>query len=189
MGSKIECFWLEPIELGASTLRRYEKCDSYGSCPQNRMRIHDTTVAIGEVPYPFGKERYTGYGADDVPHDHPQWPKVCETCGYVFKDTDVWQHNVHRLFKGAPDGKLYSTRNMPPGAMYDAFWSVKGPDGIALAVVLPPDGGYDVWHPDANSSNGTPWTRTGTVPKVTCSPSVQTPRYHGHLRDGFLVEC
>lgn len=34
-----------------------------------------------------------------------------------------------------------------------------------------------------------PWTRTGAIPKVTCSPSILTPRYHGFLRDGFLEEC
>lgn len=187
MSSVIECFWLEPVELGAESLRRYESI-LYGgapavTCPQNRMKIHDTTVELGTVPYPF--DSTLGWGRDDVPHDDPRWPQVCDVCGTPFKSTDCWQHNMERLFKGAPDGKLYTTRNMPPGAMFNADWLQKGPDGIALAVVLP---SRDLWCPDMPSTSGTPWTRTGTIPKVTCTPSILTSRYHGFLTDGFLRE-
>jgi hypothetical protein len=192
--SRIECFWLEPTELASSELRRYEKI-SYSpmppdSCPQNRMRHHDTTVYVGEVSYPFQPEGINGYGCDDVPHDDLNWPKTCHTCGFSFREEDHWQHNVNRLFKGAPDGKFYTLRNAPPGAMYDASWfGAKGSDGIALAVVLPPNGGDDVWMPDHSSKQGNPWTRTGTIPKVTCTPSILTSNYHGYLRAGWLEEC
>lgn len=193
MGSRIECFWLEPTAFGWSSLRRYEK-HSYDpmpppSCPSNEMKYHDTTVDLGQVDYPLSD--LNGYGKDDVPHDDPRWPKVCDVCGYAFKDTDNWQHNVERLFKGAPDGKLYRLRDCPPGGMYDASWGPfdKGPDGVRLAVVLPPEGGYDYWLVDGPSKGGGRWTRTGTIPKVTARPSIMTPRYHGFLTDGFLVEC
>jgi hypothetical protein len=190
MGSRIECFWLEPTEMGRSELRRYEKIEYNPmpppSCPQNPMKHHDTTVYLEDIPYPFDPQGLLGYGRDDVDHSDPHWPTVCDVCGTPFKDTDNWQHNVSRLFKGAPDGKLYTTRTMPPGSMYDAeWWPDKGPDGIALCVVLPPNGGADYWHPDEKRQGG--WTRTGTIPKITCHPSILTPRYHGWLRDGWLI--
>jgi len=185
---RVECFWLEPTEQARSELRRYEKVDDYSkppTCPQNQMRHHDTSIYTGDVPYPFDPKGTLGYGLDDIPHGDPSWPRVCHVCGYQFREEDHWQHNVSRLFKGAPDGRLYTTRNAPPGAMYDAtWWNHPGPDGITLAIVLPPQGGDDIWMPDDGR-----WTRTGTIPKVTCSPSILTPRYHGWLRDGFLEEC
>lgn len=198
MGSRIKCFWMEPTEIGTSDLRRYER-RSYDpmtppTCPSNPMRYHDATIVIGEVPYPFDPQGLVGYShSDDIPHDDLRWPTVCETCSTPFKEDDHWQHNVKRLFKGAPDGKLYTTRNMPPGAMWDAdWWPEKGPDGITLAVALPPggNGDVDVWMPDGTcNKSSTPWTRTGTIPNVTCRPSILTPRYHGFLTDGWLEEC
>lgn len=194
MSSRIQCFWLEPLELGRSELRRYEDHPwdpmPPPSCPQNGMRYHDTTVYLGDIEFPTGTDGLVGYGTDDVPHDDPRWPKVCDVCGTPFRDSDHWQHIVSRLYRGAPDGKLYTLRNAPPGAMYDAtWWPTKGPDGIALAVCLPPGGGDDYWMPDSPSKQGSPWTRSGTIPRVTCTPSILTPRYHGFLTDGFLVEC
>jgi hypothetical protein len=186
---RVECFWLEPTELGRSELRRYllSAIIPESQTSQTLCR-HDTTVYIGDIPYPFSPEGYVGYGQDDVPHDDPRWPTKCHVCGTVFRDDAEWQHNVRRLFKGAPDGKLYTTRNAPPGAMFDASWyPLKGPDGIALAVALPPDGGDDIWIVDMPSSSEGHWTRTGTVPKVTARPSILTPRYHGFLTDGWLV--
>ena len=196
MGSRIECFWMEPTELASSELRRYQRI-AYGEpgeslayrCP-GPLSYCNASIYLGDVPYPFDPQGLLGYGSDDVPHNDPHWPETCEFCHRVFPPDDMWQHNVSRYFQGAPDGKLYTTSTMPPGAMYDAdWWNVPGPDGVTLTVVLPPQGGFDVWHPDSPSSNGTPWTRTGTIPKVTCTPSVLTPRYHGFLTDGWLIEC
>lgn len=98
-----------------------------------------------------------------------------------------------------------------PGAMFDAWWLPREPpwcglDGRALSVKLPPDG--HVWHVDTRASNCTRrdepcdcWCRHGEPPKVTvdkhpepgqvtCAAgagSIQTPRWHGFLRDGALV--
>lgn len=189
MTERIECFWLEPTPFAESSLRRYEKHVTYPmdkpTCPNNRMRFHDTTVVLPQIDFPL--DETNGWGRDDVPHDDPRWPKVCDVCGYAFKDEDHWQHNVTRLYSGAPDGKLYTLRNCPPGAMYDASWyPTKGPDGINLIVALPPGGGDDWWHVDGPASNGPGWTRTGKPPKVTATPSIQTSKWHGWLRDGFL---
>lgn len=179
---------MTPVGRGDESLRRYEKREDYTihTCPTNPMRCHDTSVELGEIDYPM--DEWLGWGRDDLPHDDPRWPKVCDVCGYSFMETDHWQHNLVRLFTGSPDGKLYSTRNMPAGAMYDApWWDEKGADGLALVVVTPGD---THWMPDGPSANGgKPWTRTGAVPKITVTPSISTPRYHGFLTDGVLIEC
>ena len=71
-----------------------------------------------------------------------------------------------------------------------------GPDGHAL-VVRTPSGD---WAVDGPSSGGGKWTRTGTVPNITVTPSIVMgphkdaegkilkPGYHGWLRDGALHE-
>jgi hypothetical protein len=75
--------------------------------------------------------------------------------------------------------------------MYDAYWMKdfsdykKRSDGIMLCVKTP---GGD-WIVDGPSNNGNGWERTGTVPKITATPSILMARYHGWLRDGWLVEC
>lgn len=172
-------------EFGRESLRRY--CNNEKEKCPGPYRYHNAEIVLGDVPFPH--DGTNGFGRDNQPHDDPRWPYKCDYCPYVFTDEDAWQHNMNRLYQGAPDGKLYTNRNMPPGAMYDADWlPVKGPDGIALAVVLPPVGGDDVWHPDGKSSSGGSWTRTGKIPDVTCSPSVLAPNYHGYLRAGWLEE-
>ena len=110
------------------------------------------------------------------------------------------------LHQGAPAPEAPSAE---PGACWDAWWmpdNWKGADGIALMVRLPD--GHD-WHVDSRSSNCTRpddnvhkcWVRHGdprechvTVDKNgdTCAAgagSIQSPTWHGFLRDGHLVEC
>jgi len=48
--------------------------------------------------------------------------------------------------------------------------------------VICPNG--DPWEIDAWSSNGTGWTVTGELPRITCAPSIVAGDYHGFLRDG-----
>lgn len=185
MGSRIECFWLEPTDRGTEHLRRYSSAPC--ALPHG---YHTVEVEVGEVHYPQDERGLLGFGDDSVPHTDPRWPKACG-CGYEFKDSDHWQYNVHRLFAGAPDGKRYTTRTMPPGAMYDAsWWPEQTTDGVVLCVVLPPAGSQaDHWIVDGPSKDGGKWSRSGTIPKVTVTPSILTSRYHGFLTDGFLVEC
>lgn len=85
---------------------------------------------------------------------------------------------------------------LPAGAMYDAPWMkgaggrCVGPDGVALLVVCPPGTSWgDHWHVDGHANNGPGWERTGIIPNITATPSIQTPRYHGWLRNGVLVKC
>lgn len=172
---------MTPVERGIESLRRYVD-SAKEKCP-GPHGYHNADVLLGEVPYP--NDSFMGWGRDDEPHDDPRWPLKCDGCPYVFKPEYHWQHNMCRLYQGAPDGKLYTNRDMPPGAMYDATWySEKGPDGIALMVILPPEGGDDAWFVD-----DTRWHRTGTIPNITATPSILTPRYHGFLRNGVLEEC
>ena len=82
----------------------------------------------------------------------------------------------------------------PVGAMWDADWFAgetgshglnysRNPDGIVLCVRCP---GGD-WMVDGPSSSNGSWSRTGTVPNVTVTPSILQPTYHGWLRNGELV--
>ena len=80
-----------------------------------------------------------------------------------------------------------------PGAILDAKvfgsheYSIKNPDGKSLVVTLP---SLETWYIDGPSANGAGWTRTGSVEEGTLNvtPSILTPKYHGFLRDGYLVE-
>lgn len=190
--SEVVCFWVEPVPRAMSSLRRYER--SSGPFRTEGCAYHDASVDIGEVDFPIPEDHTTGYGRDDFPHDDPRWPKKCDRCDYVFRDEDHWQHNVNLLYGGSPDGKLYTGRRLPPGAMRDAEWyrgfrpESCGPtcDGKIIAVMLP-DG--TEWHPDLPATNGGPWTRSGTVPRVSCTPSILTDAYHGYLTDGVLRSC
>lgn len=41
---------------------------------------------------------------------------------------------------------------------------------------------------NAPEPSGGHWTRTGTPPTITASPSILTPRYHGFLQGGVLTD-
>jgi len=191
---EIQCFWTEPTGTEARWLRRY--ADRNGEvCSSSGYGYHNAHVPI--EPAPESKEAIGGKGefATDS-----RWPTHC-ACGYEFVEGDHWQVFTVAIYRAA-DGREWPMRELPPGAMYDATWyhgepKYVGPDGIALVVILPPAGGdADWWHVDGRANNNPApqgWTRTGTVkgerPTVTAHPSILTPRYHGWLRDGKLVEC
>ncbi len=73
--------------------------------------------------------------------------------------------------------------------MWDAWW-LKGasrfkirPDGMCLIVRTP---GGD-WMIDGPSNNGNGWERTGEVPNITVSPSIDCQKkYHSYLKNGVL---
>lgn len=99
MGSRIECFWLEPTERAQQSLRRFYYSASCNRPEQERMCAAaagegcDASVDIGEIPYPFFKDGRWGQGMDDYPHDDPSWPKVCAKCGVPFDERAIWQNN------------------------------------------------------------------------------------------------
>lgn len=187
MSRSVECFLLERVDLARSSLRRYVD-SATAKCPLPHG-YHDAKVVIADVE-PF-VSRFEGSGYDDVPHDDPRWPVAC-ACGQAFAPGDHWQHNLDRLYRDPRDGKLYTTREAPAGAMWFCDWyakeqGYKGPDGRALVVKLPDGTEWLVDGPATNSK--TPWSRTGEPPMVTARPSILTHGYHGFLTNGRLEEC
>lgn len=55
-------------------------------------------------------------------------------------------------------------------------------DKRAPICIVCPNGEH--WEPDRKSSNGDGWEVTGTLPDITCTPSIVVPGYHGFLRGG-----
>lgn len=190
MGGSIECFLITPSPYAEESLRRFT-FSTEGHCPVTDSSGHNARLITGIIDYPLdvGDD---GTSTMHYPQDDLRWPLICP-CGYAFKETDEWQHNINRLYWR--EGDLQSRivlSHAPPGSMYFADWyNWYGPDGRCLVVVTP-GGPWVVDGPSRNNdgSRGNPWTRTGVVPKVTANPSIHIPgKYHGFLRNGFLEEC
>ena len=186
----VECFWVEPTGKALRTLRRYRRGES--DCPVGEY--HKNTVEIGDhfdvlwASADDGGRYIASIDVADYAGD-PRWPTNC-ACGYAFTEEDHWQAIQEPIY-AAEDGRrawispAYH-RQPTPGAMFDTFWypSLRKEDGLAISVVCP-DGA--VWCIDVETSSGGFWTRDGVPPKLTVSPSVQTPDYHGFLHDGILT--
>jgi hypothetical protein len=200
----VRCYLLEITERAQLSLRRYS---SGSKCPLPNG-YHDNSVVIGETPVTTDRNGYFRIQEEKPPHDDPRWPTRCD-CGYQFTDDDVWQLSWHVIYRRTDTGEETTLRDAAPGAMYYADWYSDvpewcGPDGRAL-MVKTPDG--HTWHVDGEASNCTRkgdkthkcWIRHGTPPLVTvdkngvtCAAgagSILTPKWHGFLRNGVLVEC
>lgn len=148
-------------------------------CP-NRHR----TVVL-DMPFEYDDNAFL-----DTPYDPPgsAWPETCPECSLSIERSRMGYRMYRRPETGEEKRKVWE---FGIGAMFDASWLPwKGPDGLSLSVVLPPGGQNDVWHIDgpAGGTDRRPWTRTGVPPLVTASPSILTPRYHGHLQNGILTD-
>lgn len=181
-----------------------------------QRHYHDAMVLLDDVPTLFNPDGHIASLDADIADDDPRWPTTCARCGEPFgedSDRDVFQmelysrpdsHDawINRALGSNPVG----ADPIPPGGMFDAWWSPqKGPDGLSLTVVLP--NGH-AWHVDHRASNcGSPdddvhrcWVRHGdprtepvTVDKNghTCTAgggSIQTDGYHGFLQNGQLTD-
>jgi len=218
---QIPVFFLEPTDLVRVELRRFTFA-AERTCVASEWGC-DASVRIQEqapredwiednLERRIWRAREEAVGRED-----PRWPACCDRCGIAFGDESVWQVAPHPLFSGAPDGRLYTIRDAPAGAMWDAVWfegapAYTGPDGIALVVRTP--GGE--WMVDSEASNCTRkgdrshkcWIRHGDprdpqglrtgrplhVDKAgdTCSAgagSIVCGTYHGFLHGGFLRTC
>jgi hypothetical protein len=201
----VKCFLIEDSGFSKLTLRRY----GGGDCPGGKFSCHNAhSEQIARVPHRVGESRLIKNGpTEDFPKGDVRWPRHCE-CGYEFQDADSCQLFTDTIYKDAA-GNEYSLREPVPGMMWDAWWNHDvptwcGPDGKSLHVVCP-DG--HTWCIDSRCSNcGRPqdnvhkcWVRHGEPPNITvdknghtCSAgagSIQTPNWHGFLRNGELVVC
>lgn len=215
--SDVQTFWLERTDQVAVGLRRYTHGDGGFDCAHGHHHalVYTGTEPAEYEERENGRTVRTN-GTADVDHDDPRWPHTCaQLCGYEFTDDDRWQRwteliyrrtdtsELRVLHQGAPAPDAPSAE---PGACWDAWWMPfsRGADGIYLMVRCPD--GHD-WSVDSRASNCTMpdddvhhcWIRHGdprechvTVDKdgLTCSAgagSIQTPDWHGFLRDGRLV--
>lgn len=179
----IECFLLEKTDLFERSLRRYTTPANRNTC--NVFGYHNASVAIGEIDLP-GLD-LEGVGTSDWPKGDKRWPNECE-CGYRFKNGDEWQYNTRRLYRDSRFKRnLYVPDHAPVGAMWEEPWrSRMGPDGRSFSLMTP----AGPWWIDGPASNGGGWIREGEPPRITVRPSIlMGKKYHGWLRDGFLVDA
>lgn len=162
-------------------------------CPKGKGYSHDASVLIAHQ-VEAGSVHSSGKGAFQ---EDSRWPVKCEACEYVFAEEDQWQVNYDELWKGAPDGKLYTLRDMPPGATWHADWfpegdpTFAGPDGKVWCVMMPGGVEWIVYGPsrDAQGNAGAKWQVAGAPPAITVHPSIGIgKRYHGFIKGGIVSE-
>ncbi len=168
------------------SLRRYG-AGGHDRCPISGY--HNASVVI-DSQFLAGKGAEEGIFPGQEMKADPRWPKTC-ACGYTFHPEDNWQVNVDRLLAGAPDGKLYIRKELPPGAVWRATWMEEispnqyaGPDGKVWCVMMPCGIEWIVYGP---ASNGR-WTIDGTLPEIYVTGSIDTGRYHGYIKAGVISE-
>ncbi len=205
----IQCFLLEATTLIDRSLRRFVSGASSdrNNCPL-AYGYHNAEVFIDRVEATVEAL----HAGPESEKGNPLWPILCG-CGYEFGPEDDYQIFTARVMRRADTGELMTWREAPAGAMRFADWLIEGgkrnpywhagADGHCLMVKCPPDGWE--WAVDGRASNCTMpsdnehdcWVRHGEAPRVTvdkagrtCAAgagSIQTPRWHGFLRDGFLI--
>ncbi len=210
-------FWVEQTGTVRRWLRRYEWIED------DADHLHVAMVPLDEVPAQIGTRdgRHVLLNAEDgneIPSDDPRWPDTCMVCGCDLSAAERQLFVLELYAKPGGSGETWINRPLnageliegatplPPGAMFDAWWSPwRGDDGISLTVILP---NGDAWHVDHPASNcGSPhddahhcWVRHGdprtepvTVDKngATCPAgggSISVGGYHGFLTDGALTD-
>lgn len=188
--SAVTCFYLEPLPKIRRLLRRYRSSDHKCPKPYLGWDYCNAELFLDEVDHPL-KQVIESYF---IPHEDPRWPKACAGCGYVFEEKDTWQVFVDSLYRRSDTGEVTTIREAPAGAIYDSWWmpdSYRNPvDGLALICKLPGGHCWGIDGPSSTHKGPGAWTRTGTPPKLTVSPSILVPdSYHGWLKEGILVEC
>lgn len=179
--SDVICHLLTQLPTIRRSLRRYA---GERKCP-GPMGYCDAQAFLDEIPAPVQEV----IGTYDFPRSDSRWPLVCPHCNKPFEATDTWQVFVDHLYQ-RDTGEVIALRDAQPGDLWDAWWmpdSYKNKqDNLCLVLKLPNN--HD-WMIDGGSQqNPAPgaWTRTGTPPKISASPSILAADYHGWLKDGVL---
>lgn len=198
------CFWVEEAPEQAVYLRRYTSKHEGGWTCENGW--HEAKVFVGEVKVRRRKDGYRMAVSERRYARDARWPKKCDGCDYRFnaRRGDVRQVFTQAIYVNPLTGERHFDRELPPGALYDAWWlpdGYRGADGIHLACVLPRPfsdegrGVMDAWFIDGPSSSGGRWTRTGgphDIPNLSVSPSILSGQagserfYHSYLTNGAL---
>lgn len=203
----IKCFWCEPTWKAQRYLRRYSPYQL--DCPitkswHNAMIPFDVVEEIRSEDGSHVRER--GEGTPEPEHACPPWPEACN-CGFVFRSNDEWQVFSSSIYRRTDTGEEFTLRDAPVGAMWDAFWMHdwhNGEDGLSIYCKVPQNHDWFIDGPcgncpwkDGSHSGHKCWVRRGIPPRLTVDKSgnscpvgagsIQTPDWHGYLRDGELV--
>lgn len=199
---------LTPLDQQIVFLRRFmlgRADDAAAKCP-GPYTYHDAQARVGVAPIEWkgeGDTRYIENIPDAAyPRSDARWPKGCAYCGYVFTDADTWQINGEQQYK-ALDGTLYTTKEAPVGACWQAWWMFDGKrwdqnnasqPGAPLYIKCPPGKPWSIWAIDGGSTNGSGWQRTGDYSTMTATPSILFPGkqgekcvFHSFLQNGILL--
>lgn len=163
-------FWLERTDRVKVWLRRYrsdcpkgKKTATWTETCEAQLLLHANAPAREWGRWQWRKwgktrRRYWHQFNSKIKKSDHRWARMrCERCGGKFDRGDPKQLWADHLFRGAPDKKLYTLRDAPIGAMWDAEWlhdaggAWTGPDGLSLHVRTP---GGD-WCVDSQASNCT----------------------------------
>jgi hypothetical protein len=148
----VKCFFIEQSTKVRRYLRRHASDWDYSVTPAvNRLPCplgsgHEVLAPLGEieVAVPLSYETDERMTSGDLfPHDDARWPRAC-ACGYEFKEVDMWQLSVDRLYRRIDTSEEMRLHEFPPGAMWFADWMLvegtdhyRGPDGHCLVARLP----------------------------------------------------
>jgi len=208
MYQPVNCFYLEPLETQKRSARRYAgNADGTPVCPGKFKSFHNGEVFIDIVPIVRGEEGVIELSEQLGPE--APWPVKCDSCEYVFEETDARQTRCDQLYKRSDTGEIVTREDAPPGAIYDAYWypeDMKNPvDGKHL-IAKCPSGVW--WAIDGKASNCTMpddrgpghhycWVRHGVPPNLTvdknghtCAAgagSIVAGDYHGFLLNGCFT--
>jgi hypothetical protein len=202
MSEPVKCFLITASDKSGRYLRRYT---SGTKCDVCQHGYHQSLVHIGDFKAILTEDGYESSPSASKYEGDERWPATAP-CGYVFAEEDEWQVFTKRIYTDA-DGNAYTLNELPPGAMYDADWCPwKGPDGRSLVVILPNGHGWCIDHQannctipeDVAQKQHHCWIRHGEPPNITVDKngitcqagagSILTPKWHGFLRNGYLVE-
>lgn len=209
----VKCFMLNHTDRAWLSLRRYANGHdgAEGTKCVGPLGYHNAHGPVEVVSGFVIKEDHWHhpseyYKAELPAPDDPRWPTKCEHCDYIFQSKDNSMWFTDHIYV-ADDGREFSLRNAPPGAMWNCWWypeQWRGPDGLSLMVVCP---NGRQWLIDGQASNCTDkkdigpfatshrcWVRHGTPPLITVDKngrtcgagagSIQAGDYHGFLRNG-----